>query len=318
MISQETAVYALINHVEITEVNSSLKKAEKNFKCRKAISKEVKLLFINLLAPSDSRIYTCESFSFGREAHVLLVPWPEIEPLSPAVEAQRLNHWTTREVHNKMKRKAEKKTHTWKRNRRGRTGNCLVWEWGAAGASTHCLQSPPALEPQAAAVTAEVSQKPEATNPDPPLRSYRAKGRELQITVMPPVCFLCRELCVRAQSLSHVRLFETLWTIAHQTPLSMGFSSQEYWSGLPFPFSRGSSWPRDRTWLSPVCPALQTDSLPLSHLGSPENFRSTYSSLIDLWGKYPTVSRNRQGSRSSAKWNDLLRTRDGNSGLSPH
>ena len=35
-----------------------------------------------------------------------------------------------------------------------------------------------------------------------------------------------------------VRLCETLWTVALQAPLSMGFSRQEYWSGLPFP-SRG-------------------------------------------------------------------------------
>ena len=35
---------------------------------------------------------------------------------------------------------------------------------------------------------------------------------------------------------SHVQLFVTLWTIACQSPLSMGFSEQEYWSGLPFPF----------------------------------------------------------------------------------
>ena len=32
---------------------------------------------------------------------------------------------------------------------------------------------------------------------------------------------------------SHVRLFVTLWTVACQVPLSMGFSRQEYWSGLP-------------------------------------------------------------------------------------
>ena len=32
-----------------------------------------------------------------------------------------------------------------------------------------------------------------------------------------------------------VRLFVTLWIIAHQAPLSMGFSTQEYWGGLPFP-----------------------------------------------------------------------------------
>ena len=34
---------------------------------------------------------------------------------------------------------------------------------------------------------------------------------------------------------SHVRLFVTPWTVAHQAPLPMGFSRQEYWSGLPFP-----------------------------------------------------------------------------------
>ena len=41
-----------------------------------------------------------------------------------------------------------------------------------------------------------------------------------------PVC-----LCV----LSHVPLFATLWTLAHQAPLSMGFFRQEYWSGSPCP-----------------------------------------------------------------------------------
>ena len=35
--------------------------------------------------------------------------------------------------------------------------------------------------------------------------------------------------------LSHVRLFATLWTVTHQAPLSLGFSRQEYWSGLPCP-----------------------------------------------------------------------------------
>ena len=34
---------------------------------------------------------------------------------------------------------------------------------------------------------------------------------------------------------SHVQLFVTPWTVAHHTPLSMGFPSQEYWSGFPFP-----------------------------------------------------------------------------------
>ena len=38
---------------------------------------------------------------------------------------------------------------------------------------------------------------------------------------------------VKVKSLSRVRLFATLWTVAYQGPPSMGFSRQEYWSGLP-------------------------------------------------------------------------------------
>ena len=40
---------------------------------------------------------------------------------------------------------------------------------------------------------------------------------------------------VKVKSLSRVRLFATPWTVAHEAPPSMGFSRQEYWSGLPFP-----------------------------------------------------------------------------------
>ena len=40
---------------------------------------------------------------------------------------------------------------------------------------------------------------------------------------------------VKVKSLSRVRLFATPWTVAYQAPPSMGFSWQEYWSGLPFP-----------------------------------------------------------------------------------
>ena len=42
------------------------------------------------------------------------------------------------------------------------------------------------------------------------------------------------QLCY-IQLLSCVQLFATLWTVAHQTPLSVGSSRQDYWSGLPFP-----------------------------------------------------------------------------------
>ena len=44
-------------------------------------------------------------------------------------------------------------------------------------------------------------------------------------------------MCV--QLLSHIQLFVTPWAIVHQAPLSMGFSKQEYWSGLPLPLPGG-------------------------------------------------------------------------------
>ena len=43
-------------------------------------------------------------------------------------------------------------------------------------------------------------------------------------------------VCMKVKLLSRIRLFVTPWTVAHQAPPSMGFSRQEYWSGLPFPY----------------------------------------------------------------------------------
>ena len=51
---------------------------------------------------------------------------------------------------------------------------------------------------------------------------------------------------------SRVQLIVILWTVAHQPSLSMGFCRQEYWSALPCPPSRGSSYPG----IEPVSPAL--------------------------------------------------------------
>ena len=59
----------------------------------------------------------------------------------------------------------------------------------------------------------------------------------------------------------------TLWTVAHQAPLSMGFFRQEYWSGLPFP-SPGDLPKPGIEPTSPDFPVLQPDSLPLSYQGS--------------------------------------------------
>ena len=64
--------------------------------------------------------------------------------------------------------------------------------------------------------------------------------------------------------LSRVSLFGTPWTVARQAPLSMGFSNQEYWSGLPFP----SPGDLPDLGIKSTSPALQEDSVPLSRLGS--------------------------------------------------
>ena len=65
--------------------------------------------------------------------------------------------------------------------------------------------------------------------------------------------------------LSHARLFATPWTVAHQAPLSTGFSRQEYWSGLLCPPPGDLPNPG----IKPGSPALQVHSLLLSYQGSP-------------------------------------------------
>ena len=67
---------------------------------------------------------------------------------------------------------------------------------------------------------------------------------------------------------SRVKLFATAWTVAYQAPLSVGFSRQEYWSGLPCP-SPGDFPDPGTEPASPVAPALQADCLLLSYQGSP-------------------------------------------------
>ena len=60
----------------------------------------------------------------------------------------------------------------------------------------------------------------------------------------------------------------TLWTVAHQAPLSMGFSRQEYWSGLPFPSTGVPHNPE----IEPGYPALQADSLLSVSPGKPYTY----------------------------------------------
>ena len=70
---------------------------------------------------------------------------------------------------------------------------------------------------------------------------------------------------VKVKLLSCAWLFSTPWTVAHQAPLSMEFSRQEYWSGLLFPSPEDLPDPG----IEPRSPKLQADALPSEPPGKP-------------------------------------------------
>ena len=79
--------------------------------------------------------------------------------------------------------------------------------------------------------------------------------------ILTPACML--------NCFSRVQLFATLWTAAHQALLSVGFSRQEYWGGLPYSSSTGSYQPKDWTHVSYVSCTGQWVLHHQHHLGSP-------------------------------------------------
>ena len=91
----------------------------------------------------------------------------------------------------------------------------------------------------------------------------------------------------KAKLLSRVRLFATPWTVAHQAPLSMGFSRQEYWSGLPFPSPGDLPDPG----IEPRSPALQADALTSEPPGMPtHNGKTVPNPLIPPAHLVPEIS----------------------------
>ena len=85
---------------------------------------------------------------------------------------------------------------------------------------------------------------------------------------------------VKVKSLSCVRLFATPWTVAHKAPPSMGFSRQEYWSGLPFPFPGDLPNPG----IEPRSSSLQADALTSEPPGRPTPWEAL---LVVKYLKYP-------------------------------
>ena len=96
-----------------------------------------------------------------------------------------------------------------------------------------------------------------------------------------PPCHRSRlQTCVHLLShFSCVQLFVTLWTVALQAPLSMGFSRQEFWSGLPYP---PGDLPDRRSNLRLLCLLhWQADSLPLAPPRKPQLSQSCYFLLFN-------------------------------------
>ena len=75
------------------------------------------------------------------------------------------------------------------------------------------------------------------------------------------IYFIYGSVYILILSLSHVQLFETPWTVAHQDSLPMELSRKDYWSELPFPPPEDLPDPGTEP-TSPVSPALLMDSLP--------------------------------------------------------
>ena len=82
------------------------------------------------------------------------------------------------------------------------------------------------------------------------------------------------------KSLSRAQLFVTPWTVAHQAPPPMGFSRQEYWSGLPFPSPGDLPDPG----VEPRSPTLQADALTCEPPGKPQNIYLFISVLVAACG----------------------------------
>ena len=101
------------------------------------------------------------------------------------------------------------------------------------------------------------------TRPSPTITALVSLG-DSNITLLLPI----RDGNVKGcQLLSRVRLFVTPWTVVCQDPLSMEFSRQEYWSGLPC--SPSVDFPDPRIQVK--SPVLQADIYSLSHQGRPRD-----------------------------------------------
>ena len=120
-------------------------------------------------------------------------------------------------------------------------------------------------------------------------------GTEVLVLLTLPALTLCisssLSLIMHVSMLSHfshVQLFATLWTVPCQVPLSMRFSRQKYWSGLPCPPPGDHPNPGIKL-APPVAPALKVDSLSLGYQESP-SFIISFNKFCSLSVSLNSVS----------------------------
>ena len=161
------------------------------------------------------------SLGFFRQEHWSGLPFP-----SPMHESEKWK-WSRSVVSDSSRPHGLQPTrllHPWDfpGNSTGVGCHCLLWLWVPAAAAKSLQLCPTLCNPIDGS----------------PLGSSVPGILQARILEWVTISFSnARKWNVKVKSLSHVQLFETPWTVAHQAPLSMsmGFFRQEYWSGLPLP-----------------------------------------------------------------------------------
>ena len=143
---------------------------------------------------------------------------------------------------------------------------------------------------------------------DRPLENHFEKSA-LKLQPGDSMFYICVVCCAVLSCFSRVWFFVTLWTVASQVPLSMGFSRQEYWSGLPFP-SPGDFLTQGSNLCLLSLLHWQAGCLPLAPSGKPVYTMYIYVSILfqiltqlgywEYWAEFPALySRSWLGGRYS-------------------
>ena len=152
------------------------------------------------------------------------------------------------------------------------------WRYVPACRFVLCLRQGPTPSRSACLETEEVG----STAGRPQVRgdTEREEGFPGEKVLLPNTRFSSSmKVTVKVKLLSHVRLSATPWTVAYQASRSMGFSRQEYWSGLQFP----SPGDLSDAGIEPKSPTLEADALTSEPPGKPSSIGGTFYMFSMTW-----------------------------------